>query len=181
MRNSLERVVTIVVGGLVLFAAYRFWFGSGIFNGWFAPSVESGKLGAGGADFMSQALEIVFTVLSTVGTVVLAIVFKLVSYIAGAFEGTAQQFARRNPVTLQQGDVPEVGVVDSGIRIERPHINEKQRGDYTRVLLQAVVEGDAGLVVAMAERIHGKPFLRTTKKPKPSQSEGGFPTKTENV
>ena len=172
MKNSTERLVTIVVGIAVLFFAHQFWFGSGIFNGWFSPNVESGKLGAGTADFFSQFLEIVLTIVSTIGTVAIAIGFKLIRRISDAIHGTATEFARKPPGQSQmdQGDVRVVVKTES----TKKHINKQQQADYTRVLLQAVVEGDKGLVVAMAERINGTKFLTATKETKVTPS--GFPT-----
>lgn len=161
MKNPIERLVTIVVGVAVLFFAYQFWFGSGILNGWFSPNVETGKLGAGTADFFSQVLEIILTLVSTVGITAIAIALKLIRFITNAIQGTANEFARKPPetVTVQQGDPRVTNIVVDNRESKPQHITPQQQADYVRVLIQAVVEGDRNLMFAMAERINGTPFL----------------------
>lgn len=167
--DKINRIVTVAVGAIVLFFAYNFWFGSGIFNGFFSSSVDDGKLGAGSADFVSQFLEIIATVLSTIGTVWLAVIFKVVQWVTDAFYGSANEFGRKQ-------DRPHV-IADDQPTLN--HISDDMRNDMIKLLLQSVFEGNRSVTVAMAQRLNGTPYLTGKKKEAISDetNEFGFPTK----
>ena len=159
-KNS--RIVTIPVGILIFYVAYQFWFGSGIFNGFFASDVETGKLGAGTADAFSQGLEILAVILSTVGGVAISISTKLVSWIGTTIE--------------QWRTVPKPVVIDGEpINIPVSTMPPQQMQELQRLLIQAVLDRDKPLTVALANKLAGTKFLVFTKSQN-GQDEFGFPT-----
>ena len=111
-------------------------------------------------------MEVIFTILSTVGTIGLAISLKLIQWLATPFESAANELAKRKEPTVES---TATAVSNPG---KKAHMSRQQQTEYSRVLLQAIVEGDKGLTIAMAERINGSKYL-TTEKPK--VSPGGFP------
>lgn len=149
--NAIERLVTLAVGCVVLYFAYQFWFGSGIFNGYFEKPVADGQLGAGPADFFSQLLELALTLITTVGAVVFAVGFKLIRWISNAFEGvklmnTISDHKKNNtrPTATAANDY---------------HLSPEEFQELSNVLIAACVSGDSELFTAVAEKINGEPFL----------------------
>ena len=196
--KEIQRIITIAVGAIVLFFAYNFWFGSGIFAGYFAPAPPEGfdnlsaAVGAGNpqalrsagqADLLSQFFEIVFTIVSTVGTVAIAIALKLIQWLSSPFEALANEFARR---TKPMEQVPLVA--KSGHQLAA-----RQRDEYCRVMMQGIVEGDVDLTIIMAEKINGSKYLTEGKSDQPkleptsyvvnpgTVTEGGFPITGDKV
>ena len=142
MQNN--KIVKMIVGAGVFLLAYNFFFGSGIFNGLFESSVAEGKLGAGQANALTGVLEMVATVLSTVGGYAILAATKLIQFIIDAvseFQG--------------QGD-------------DQPAMTERQYVDYQRVLMQAIAEKNGPLTIMMAEQIAGAKFLTRQQFPQPA-------------
>ena len=152
MKNN--NIVTLAVGSLMLYFAYNFWFGSGIFDGVYVPQPPEGFDNLEGAlaannpealrsvgvsDLISQFLEIVATVVSTIGMVGIAISTKLIQFIAGSFDGFGL------PQPTQQKQVESMG--------------DEEFQTMLLVLGQAVLRKNAKLVIAAAEEMAGEEFL----------------------
>ena len=164
--KEIQRVIQIIVGVFAFYIAYNFWFGSGIFNGYFEPSVSEGNLGAGNADFLSQLLEIVFTILSTVGTVFIAVALRLIQWFATPFESAANRFAGNNE---PDGEFHKVS---------NPRGKTKGFDVYAKVISQAIIDGDVDVIESIANKMHGEPFIKAQAIPRVQTEDltpGGFP------
>lgn len=155
MKNN--NIATLAVGSLILYFAYNFWFGSGIFDGVYVPQPPEGFHNLEGAlaannpealrsvgvsDLISQFLEIVATVVSTIGMVGIAISTKLIQFIAGSFD----DFGLLQPTQpTQQKQVESMG--------------DEEFQTMLLVLGQAVLRKNAKLVIAAAEEMAGEEFL----------------------
>lgn len=178
--KDIQRVVTIIVGAVVLFFAYNFWFGSGIFAGWFVPKPPEGfdtlegalRAGnpsalrsAGSADLLSQAMEILFTILSTVGTVAIAIALKLIQWLSSPFESAANEFARRKE--------PSEPLFK---KVSQPRGKTKGFDVYLKVVAQAIIDGDVAVIESIANKMHGEPFIQAQPIAREVElTPGGFP------
>ena len=181
--KDIQRLVTIVVGGIVLFFAYNFWFGSGIFAGWFEPQPPEGftslneavNLGnpqalrsAGSADLLSQGMEIILTILSTIGTVFLASIFKVIQWLARPFESAANDYAARRPIV----NAPPTLEVNEPLKNE---MGDEEFNTMIRVLGQSVIKKNKRMTIAVAEEIAGEPYLTrdysNAKVPEPKVGE----------
>lgn len=177
--KDIQRVVTIIVGAVVLFFAYNFWFGSGIFAGWFVPSPPEGfdsldgalRAGnpqalrsAGSADLLSQAMEILFTILSTVGTVAIAIALKLIQWLSRPFESAANEFATKKEST------------EPAQRTKSSRSKTKGFDVYLKVVAQAIIDGDVAVIESIANKMHGEPFIQAQPVAREVElTPGGFP------
>lgn len=160
--KEIQKVITLVVGFFIFYLMYNFWFGSGIFNGWLEPSVSSGKLGAGNADLLSQLIEMVITVVSTVGLVGITISFKLIRWLSTPFEPLLESFVKD----------PNEGYVSD----YRRYSKVEGYDTYLKVLEQAIIDGNPNGVEFAVNKMHGSDFM-TAKEIAPAvrKSPGGFP------
>jgi len=181
--REIQKVITIIVGVVVLYVFYNFWFGSGIFAGWFVPPAPEGfdslnsalnagnpaaLRSAGTADLISQALEILATIVSTVGTLFIAIAFRLIAWLSSPFESAVNSFAN-GPTevtnTVNTVDVKEYQPID-GFET------------YMQVLAQAAIDGDVKMCGSVLNKIHQSDFIivapRTAKEVE-ELTPGGFP------
>jgi hypothetical protein len=177
--KDIQRVVTIIVGAVVLFFAYNFWFGSGIFAGWFVPKPPAGfdtldgalRAGnpaalrsAGSADLFSQAMEILFTILSTVGTVAIAIALKLIQWLSRPFESAANEFAVKKESTQSLQKQISSRTKSKGFDV------------YLKVVAQAIIDGDVAVIESIANKMHGETFMQAQQIPREVElTPGGFP------
>lgn len=177
--KDIQRVVTIIVGAVVLFFAYNFWFGSGIFAGWFVPSPPEGfdsldgalRAGnpsalraAGSADLFSQTMEILFTILSTVGTVAIAVALKLIQWLSSPFESAANEFAAKKEPNNNSQKTPSRQSKPKGFDV------------YLKVVAQAIIDGDVAVIESIANKMHGEPFIQAQSVTREVElTPGGFP------
>lgn len=179
--KDIQRIITIIVGAVVLFFAYNFWFGSGIFAGWFVPNPPEGfdtlegalRAGnpsalrsAGSADLFSQAMEILFTILSTVGTLAIAIALKLIQWLSSPFESAANEFAaKKQPAETTQRSRSSGGKTKT-----------KGFDVYLKVVAQAIIDGDVAVIESIANKMHGEPFIQAQSIAREVElTPGGFP------
>ena len=169
--KDIQRLVTIVVGAIVLYFAYNFWFGSGIFAGWFEPKPPEGftslneavNLGdpqalrsAGSADLLSQGMEIILTILSTIGTVFLASIFKVIQWLSRPFESAANNYAARRPIVKTPS--PPLKPVSSSSPHNR-EMGDEEFNTMLRVLGQSVIRKNKKMTIAVAEEMAGESYL----------------------
>lgn len=177
--KDIQRLITIIVGAVVLFLSYNFWFGSGIFAGWFVPSPPEGfdtlegalRAGnpsalksAGSADLLSQGIEILLTIVSTIGTVAIAIALKLIQWLSRPFESAANEFARRKePESASQ-------------KVNNPRGKTEGFDVYLKVVAQAIIDGDVDVIESISNKMHGEPFIQAQPIPREVElTPGGFP------
>ena len=171
-----KKLTTMAVGAVILYVAYNFWFGSGIFDGVYVPSPPEGFDNLEGAlkandpqalrsvgvsDFISQALEIVATIISTVGMVGIAISTKLIQWISGSFNfgGSETSSAVANSVLETDDEEFEVMLL---------------------VLGQAVIRKNRKLTIAVAEQMAQSSFL-TDELEVSSEVETFFPSSDDDA
>ena len=164
-----HRLVTIVIGLIVLAISYNLWVDSGIFTSMFLPNPPEGfdsfdgalKAGnpeavkaSGIASLMAKAVELLLTLITTVGSVGIMTVTKLIPWLA-------------NPIEAVMGEL-QVDTDDS-----KPPV--KGYKQYVMCLNQAVIDGDTDMCTAVMNKIHGKKFVNCQR-----VSEGGFPENGSN-
>jgi hypothetical protein len=173
--KELDRLVTIVVGAVVLFVAYDFWTGSGYFEAYFFPApdadgnVSTGDLATAG--FFSSLLELVAWLLSSVGTLAILVFMGLVRAISRALEplfGAAMAPAG--------GQAPAQAPAGAGGQAAYTQPTDTQRvlanpgdmqraEDTARLLVAAAAAADRRLTIALAESLAGRPYLTVADTP----------------
>ena len=143
--NHLHKAIQVAAGISVFWIAYWLLTSNQIVTEYLRPSVESGQLGSASGN----ALALVIEILASIGVVVLATVTRLLKKTAELLE----PFAR----SVIDPDSPQPFTATPQ--------NDPQRliEDLSRLLIQAVLEGDRGLTVELAHRIAKKEFLTSPK------------------
>lgn len=139
MNVNRENLVKLVVGAAIIAAAFWFWIGSGIFDASLQPKVEKGELGAPTANVLAQLFEAGLAIVSSVGGIALFVFSHGAKWIAS--------FLQPDQSTIVQ----PVGTPQ-----------DRMQEDMSRLLIQAVIDGDKEMTKVLCHRIAGKPYLDET-------------------
>jgi len=159
-QSNLNRLVTIAVGAFVLYFAWMFFWRSGFFDVFVAPKPDiDGMVSVGASsasDFLGSAIELIAVVLSTVGSLTLTIMFGGIRYIVSAIA----PLLKSNQEPAASPDPSVAAVKDQATESAMPPQMAQQ---VAKLLVQAAIDGDGPLVIALAERLHGEKFLVRAK------------------
>lgn len=139
--NPTSKGIRIVVGAVMLIAFLWFLTRNQIVAEFIRPKVDSGQLGVATANLLISVLEIV----AALGGLVIAILTRVVAFIADSIE----------PLLMQALGIGHRTVPDSANGSDP----QKLLDDLSRLLIQAVAEGNRELTIQLAHRLARKRFL----------------------
>jgi len=139
-QRDLKRIVIFVIGIALLILSWGFFSGSGVGE----PMLDSGSLGEVGFGIWSSIIEIVFSILTSAIGLLLFVLLKGANYVSSILQ----------PMFNSYSGTVELTTVGTDAMME----------DLSRVLLQAIIDRDKVLTIAIAEKIAGQKFL--TDEPK---------------
>lgn len=178
--KNLNKIFTFAVGVLFIFLAWQWWNGQTIFASLVAPEASADgtvSVGANGqAMFLMNLLNLLFTAISGVGFTVLTVLLGgvriLVDTFGPLFSGgrpiaPVHAVAPQQPVPAPQlAPVAPQPVPMAPAVQQPPRLPPAQVNDIAKLLVNAAINGEVGLTIALAEKLHGSPYLRKAAKAK---------------
>lgn len=152
MKETIKKPIEIIVGIILIGLCLKLFLGSGAGDSVAAPLVETDRIGDATADILSKLFEFVIGIAGGIGGLFILNSIRIIDYIVDA----VVPFFNREPTP------PPVQRTTVGIE-DVPPTSPEMFSDLSKILAQAAIDGDKELLVAVAEKMAGKPFLRQPK------------------